>query len=968
MSGDGTVEIRITGVVDSSLSAAASQANATIGSLGTQTQVTAKAMSDALKATGGDLSKITPELLGVGAAATSAGSAAASAGAAAASAGAAASGGFNAAAGAASIFENATVRARTEVVVLAHELIQGRFSRIPGSLMVMGEAMGGVSLATWATIGAVAALVGGTGYLIYETVEAGVEAKKLADGFALTGRAAGESAEEVKTEVDALSAIPGVSRAAATEFEHYAAAHASIDPLIANEVGQLLPKFIEMFGKQGPDAAGKLADTLSNLTEQGFQRLDHEMLNLPPAQYEIIENLIRTGQEAEAVNRIMAALSDNAGVYVKTLGDKVYDLEQQIAAARKLFSGDKGDEAAYLAPLLDQLRELHAEQARGTQQSSDNQYKRDLDWSDQVNDSLRERKGIQDSINRALQDEKKAQQRGDTTGAASFAQTAADEQKRLADFDKRQNDETLHDFIAHEDAKVASAKAGSSERIAAVQRELDEAKRLFGENSKEYDDLLKKLGGDKRASAAEGVRAAKEESEASLRKLQETADATRQGSQERINADQKWFDAASKLFGQYSSEGKAAFAALEAAQKAQADQLVATAARSEKAAINAAKDAYEQRATLLDREVIYQQITESQKLAAVKDAAQQETDAEIQAAETELKALEAVRNLEPQKYQEVSDQIVELKRQQAIKLGQIDNQIAQQAVASWQRIIGPIESNSGSMVSSLIQGQQKFGAATRQLLLSIVSEWVTARIKIEFDYLAGQAAMALGGQAWTEKSVLAWVFGESQKTAATVAGVTARQTAEATGKAAGMAADAAAGSSQIMNDAYQAAAGAYKAVVGIPVIGPFLAPIAAGVAFGAVAAFDTLTSAEGGQDRVFGAEQLTMLHRDEMVLPAHIANPLRVMIRDVPLSLGSASLPTSSISAGSSSANPARDYVMRGLGGSASEGSTSNARSGDIHIHATDAQSFKTFLRSAANRRTMADLSRENARAGVRVT
>jgi hypothetical protein len=73
----------------------------------------------------------------------------------------------------------------------------------------------------------------------------------------------------------------------------------------------------------------------------------------------------------------------------------------------------------------------------------------------------------------------------------------------------------------------------------------------------------------------------------------------------------------------------------------------------------------------------------------------------------------------------------------------------------------------------------------------------------------------------------------------------------------------------------QAAAGAYKAVVGIPVVGPILAPIAAGVAFTAVEAFDSLTSAQGGQWQVPFDGQLTELHRDESVLSANIANPMR---------------------------------------------------------------------------------------------
>jgi len=74
--------------------------------------------------------------------------------------------------------------------------------------------------------------------------------------------------------------------------------------------------------------------------------------------------------------------------------------------------------------------------------------------------------------------------------------------------------------------------------------------------------------------------------------------------------------------------------------------------------------------------------------------------------------------------------------------------------------------------------------------------------------------------------------------------------------------------------AYSAAKNAYKATAGIDVIGPILAPIAAAAAFTAVVAFG---SAEGGQYLVPG-DQLTMLHRNEMVLPAGVADRMRGVI------------------------------------------------------------------------------------------
>jgi hypothetical protein len=77
---------------------------------------------------------------------------------------------------------------------------------------------------------------------------------------------------------------------------------------------------------------------------------------------------------------------------------------------------------------------------------------------------------------------------------------------------------------------------------------------------------------------------------------------------------------------------------------------------------------------------------------------------------------------------------------------------------------------------------------------------------------------------------------------------------------------------EIIREAKGAAAKAYHAVVGIPVVGPILAPIAAAAAFAAVTAF----SAKDGDWNV--SEGLYHLHEKEMVLPAHLASPLRSMI------------------------------------------------------------------------------------------
>lgn len=87
---------------------------------------------------------------------------------------------------------------------------------------------------------------------------------------------------------------------------------------------------------------------------------------------------------------------------------------------------------------------------------------------------------------------------------------------------------------------------------------------------------------------------------------------------------------------------------------------------------------------------------------------------------------------------------------------------------------------------------------------------------------------------------------------------------------------------QVFMLAKQAAANAWKAVVGIPIVGPVLAPIAAAASFAGVMAF---ASAEGGWDVPGGGGagvdgrggRPAIIHPREMVLPAQIADTVRAL-------------------------------------------------------------------------------------------
>lgn len=107
---------------------------------------------------------------------------------------------------------------------------------------------------------------------------------------------------------------------------------------------------------------------------------------------------------------------------------------------------------------------------------------------------------------------------------------------------------------------------------------------------------------------------------------------------------------------------------------------------------------------------------------------------------------------------------------------------------------------------------------------------------------------------------------ESIKKGAAISGAATQQTVGAT-----------AAMSEIGARAATSAAGAYSSTVVIPFIGPVAAPVAAAAALAAVLGFGALISAKGGMGEV-PSDQLAMVHKKEMILPAWIAEPMRKSI------------------------------------------------------------------------------------------
>lgn len=231
---------------------------------------------------------------------------------------------------------------------------------------------------------------------------------------------------------------------------------------------------------------------------------------------------------------------------------------------------------------------------------------------------------------------------------------------------------------------------------------------------------------------------------------------------------------------------------------------------------------------------------------------------EIQSAA--LRASEAA--LDPQKdpvqIAQIHAQIEALEQAHQLRLAQIRGQIAVESSAELNAIWGDLSDRVSGLwdkgVNALINGTLTWRGAMRAIGAELTG-WFAQLVK---------------------KKVLLWAVGEQAKTGASLAGTVQRGSIEALASAKSIALGAITAAKNIISNAAQAAAAAYQAVVGIPFIGPFLAPAAAAVAFAGVAAFGaSVSSAEGGYDIPAGVNPMTQLHEREMVLPAKQADVIR---------------------------------------------------------------------------------------------
>lgn len=204
--------------------------------------------------------------------------------------------------------------------------------------------------------------------------------------------------------------------------------------------------------------------------------------------------------------------------------------------------------------------------------------------------------------------------------------------------------------------------------------------------------------------------------------------------------------------------------------------------------------------------------------------------------------------------QQILDQQASMEEQHRQQSQQLQGQAALESKAQWESIFSGVTGAVDTSIQGLILGTTTWRQAFANLGQSVLAEFTGMTVRL----------------------AARWAATELAKTGATATGTAARTGLETAAAIKSVGIWAWSALKNIATSAWEAAAGAYKAIAGIPYVGPFLAPAMAVGASATVLGFGAkIASAAGGWE--VPADQLAMVHEDEMILPKHLSDRIRAI-------------------------------------------------------------------------------------------
>lgn len=283
-------------------------------------------------------------------------------------------------------------------------------------------------------------------------------------------------------------------------------------------------------------------------------------------------------------------------------------------------------------------------------------------------------------------------------------------------------------------------------------------------------------------------------------------------------------------------------------------------ARASLAAVNG--EIFAERAALAEKKSLYDELTKLKVMSAGErlSASQAALNEEYAAEKSLLEKAGQLGDLSLQQRQQILNRMLMLDARYALDSQKIMLQSVGQLVAPTNHVIDAMASSFSSGMTGMALGTRTLNQALSSLAQSAVSQFVHMGVGIVADWGKRQLALAALSAA-----------GESQKTAAAAAGAASRG-----GIAAG---EAAAGQASILGSVLKSiTASASETFAGVfGFLAPVMGPAAVGPAAAAQGAVMSVAAFDIGAWSI-PQDQLAMVHRNELVMPAAEAGAFRSML------------------------------------------------------------------------------------------
>lgn len=277
-----------------------------------------------------------------------------------------------------------------EWIVLGHEAMTGNFARMPGTLVTMADRSGGLATAAGLASAGLLVMVGVAGFIAYEMYEAAKATREMEQAFDLTGRTVQGTSGWLDQQLSFMTGFEGASKKAATALLEFEASDAQVSSTLANQVNQILPTFYDAYGEKAPAVVEKLTKQLTDLTAEGFLKLNQEMLALSPAQTNMILDLIEAGDKAQAVQTILNDIAER-GTHgaIEGMGQQAADLKKQISDLAEIINSGQAGEAGFqlnmqMADLKERLKTVETQMSGANKEAADLMFRAALVGAEKV--------------------------------------------------------------------------------------------------------------------------------------------------------------------------------------------------------------------------------------------------------------------------------------------------------------------------------------------------------------------------------------------------------------------------------------------------------------------------------------------------------------------------------------------------------------------------------------------------------